>query len=93
MRRAGLPFLVSFCVVIIGCNPAVPPSAPDAMLLDPAVATAPAGPRVTGRWTGVGHRASGSVRDSVENGVGRLEFSEDFTVSAVPGPFVLPATP
>ncbi len=41
-----------------------------------------------GRFRGVGHTGAGSVRFTTENGVGRLEFSDDFVVSGVPGPFV-----
>ena len=48
----------------------------------------PDGTGVTGRWAGVGHAAQGSVRVSVENGVARLDFSDDVSVGAVPGPFV-----
>ena len=41
-----------------------------------------------GNFVGVGHVGRGSVRFTVQNGVGRLDFSADFAVSAVPGPFV-----
>jgi hypothetical protein len=43
---------------------------------------------VTGVFAGVGHVGAGSVRFTVANGVGFLEFSSDFVVSGVPGPFV-----
>jgi len=48
----------------------------------------PMGSGVTGRFVGVGHRGGGGVRFAVVNGVARLDFSDDFSVDAVPGPFV-----
>lgn len=58
------------------------------MLVD-GVSTPPApGAGVPARWTGVNHSAAGTVRFTVQDGVGRLDFSADFSVGAVPGPFV-----
>ncbi len=87
MRRNILTLLAIASVVLVACNSAVPPTAPDAMLVEPGMSR-PAGTGVTGRWTGVGHSATGSVRVSAENGVMRLDFPNDFSVGAVPGPFV-----
>ncbi len=87
MRRTILAGLVIVSTTVAACNSAVPPTAPDAMVVEPGMSR-PAGTGVTGRWAGVGHAARGSVRVSVENGVTRLDFSDDFSVSAVPGPFV-----
>ena len=86
MRRTILVGLV-LSTFLVACNTAVPPTAPDAMLVEPGMSR-PAGTGVTGRWAGVGHAAQGSVRVSMENGVARLDFSDDFSVSTVPGPFV-----
>lgn len=86
MRQFGLTSLAVASITISGCNNAVPPTAPDAMLVDPAMS--PAGSGVTGTWRGVDHSAQGSVRFKVQNGVASLDFSADFSVSAVPGPFV-----
>ena len=68
-----------------GCNSATPPTAPNAMLVDGA---GPAATGVAGRWVGVGHGVTGSVRYSVQGDQARLDFSDDFTVSPSPGPFV-----
>ena len=87
MRRTTRTLLVTASFVLAACNSAVPPTAPDAMLVEPGMSQ-PAGTSVIGRWAGVGHAAQGSVRMSVENGVARLDFSDDFSVGAVPGPFV-----
>ena len=87
MRRTILARLVITSTVLAACNSAVPPTAPDAMTVEPGMSR-PAGTGVTGQWAGVGHAARGSVRVSVESGVMRLDFSDDFSVGAVPGPFV-----
>ncbi len=79
--------IVGLSLVIAGCRNAVPPTAPNAMLVEPGPSSM-AGSGVLGSFVGVGHTARGSVLFTVANGVGRLEFSADFSVSAVPGPFV-----
>jgi hypothetical protein len=44
---------------------------------------------VEGRFEGAGgHRGAGTVRLTIGNGTGLLEFGGDFSVSSVPGPFV-----
>ena len=88
MRQIGRTSLLLAALAVAGCNSAVPPTAPDAMLVQPGAAQPPAGSGVAGRWVGVGHSAQGSVRFSAQNGVARLDFSDDFAVGAVPGPFV-----
>ncbi len=85
--------LIAACIaagISAGCNSATPPTAPDAMPVEPGVVAPPpaAGSGVTGMFVGVGHRGNGSVRFTVANGVGRLDFGDDFSVDAVPGPFV-----
>lgn len=84
--------LLASCIaagVLAGCNSAVPPTAPDATPVDPGVvAQPPVGSGASVRFTGVGHKATGSVRFTVAGGVGRLDFGDDFSVDAVPGPFV-----
>ena len=87
MRRTTRTLFVTASFVLAACSSAVPPTAPDAMMVEPGMSR-PAGTGVTGRWAGVGHAARGSVRVSVENGVMRLDFSDHTSVSAVPGPFV-----
>lgn len=79
--------IVGLSLLIAGCSNAVPPTAPDAMLVDPGLSPMGGG-GARGAFVGVGHTARGSVLFTVANGVGRLDFSADFEVSAVPGPFV-----
>ena len=88
MRPNNLTSLIAVLLAVAGCNSAVPPTAPNAMVVEPGAPQPPAGAGITGRWVGVGHNVLGSVRFSVQNGVARLDFSDDFSVSAVPGPFV-----
>ena len=88
MRQLGLTGFVAVLLALGACKSAVPPTAPDAMLVEPGMAPPPVTTIVPGRWVGVGHSARGSVRYSVQNGVARLDFSDDFSVSGVPGPFV-----
>ena len=88
MRHLGLTGLLSAAIAAGGCSSATPPTAPNAMLVEQGTSQPPAGAGVTGRWVGVGHAVTGSVRISAQNGVARLDFSDDFSVSGVPGPFV-----
>lgn len=41
-----------------------------------------------GTFVGVGHVGRGTVRFAAVNGVGQLDFSADFAVTPVPGPYV-----
>lgn len=74
-------------LAIGACSKATPPTAPDATPVNPGPPPV-AGSGVLGTFVGVGHVGRGSVRFTVQNGVGQLDFSADFAVSAVPGPFV-----
>ncbi len=85
-RRSARPALLIAAILLGGCNGPTPPSAPDAVPLDPGIP--PPGSGVVGQFTGVGHHGAGTVRFTAGNGAGLLEFSSDFVVSAVPGPFV-----
>ena len=87
MRRLLLTSIAGLSLLIAGCRNAAPPTAPDAMLVESGPSPM-AGSGVQGNFVGVGHEGRGSVRFTAVNGVGRLEFSTDFSVSAVPGPFV-----
>ena len=87
MSHRLAPLLAAALLSVTACGSAMPPTAPDAMLVD--VTTLPmAGAGVSGRWAGVGHAATGSVRVSVQGGVARVDFSSDFSVSPVPAPYV-----
>ncbi len=82
-------YLASWLPVIgllLGCS-ASPPLAPDAKPIDPN-GPPPAGPTVEAQFVGVGHRAAGRVRLTMGEGKGRLEFQGDFSVEAVPSPYI-----
>lgn len=83
------PFILGAAValVLVGCG-ATAPTAPNALPVTPGSMPPPAGTGVLGNFVGVGHQGRGSVRFAVANGVGRLDFSADFSVTPVPGPFV-----
>ena len=79
--------VLALSLVIGACQHASPPTAPNATPVEAGAAPAE-GSGVLGTFIGVGHQARGSVRFTVQNGVGRLDLSSDFSVSGVPGPFV-----
>ncbi len=87
MNRTNVVVKSALLLLTVACSGATPPMAPDANPVDPMVQL-PTGSGVVGRFVGVGHQGSGTVRFTAENGVGHLEFSSDFVVSGVPGPFV-----
>ena len=87
MRASGRLTLLVLTIAMGACSSATPPTAPTAMLVDAGAPPAP-GSGVLGAFVGVGHQGRGSVRFTTENGVGRLDFSSDFSVSGVPGPYV-----
>ncbi|MEO5800307.1 MAG: DM13 domain-containing protein [Gemmatimonadales bacterium] len=109
MRLVSWASLATAALVLGACG-ATPPTAPDAVLLNPT--TPPTGggsggnggsggdqdtttagggggtETAIGTFRGIGHTGRGTVRFSLANGVGTLEFSSDFAVSGVPGPYV-----
>jgi hypothetical protein len=72
MRASGRFSLLVLTIAMGACSSATPPTAPTAMLVDAGAPPAP----------------GSSVRFTSQNGVGRLDFSSDFSVSGVPGPYV-----
>ncbi len=87
MTRRSNRWIVAGALFALSCSGASPPSAPNALPADVSLPP-PSGMGVVGQFRGVGHAGTGSVCFIAENGVGRLEFSSDFAVSGVPGPFV-----
>ena len=87
MHIVGKTSLEALVLAISACRNNLPPTAPDATTVESGAPPA-AGSGVSAAFVGVGHQARGSVRFTVQNGVGRLDFSPEFSVSAVPGPFV-----
>ncbi|MDZ4673240.1 MAG: DM13 domain-containing protein [Gemmatimonadota bacterium] len=77
-----------WCMVALtlGCS-AVPPTAPDAT---PDAGQPPLmGQGVPAQFVGAGgHQAAGTVTVRVEGNRARLDFSADFLVDGVPGPYV-----
>ncbi len=89
MRYSGLLLSLVSAAGFGGCSSANPPTAPDAVTVEPGTGTQPAASSsVSGKFVGVGHSGMGGVKFTVANGVGRLDFADDFSVDAVPGPFV-----
>ncbi len=84
LTRSARLFLA---LAVAACSSATAPSAPDATPVPPGPPPPP-GSGVTGNFVGVGHTGQGSVQFTVQNGVGRLDFSANFQVTPVPGPFV-----
>lgn len=87
MRASGRMTLVVLALAMGACSSATPPTAPNAMIVEGGTAPTP-GSGALGAFVGVGHQAGGRVQFTVSNGVGRLDFSSDFSVSGVPGPYV-----
>lgn len=88
MRRPFGSLIVSFIVMpllLVGCNGATPPMAPDAVPLDPG-SVSPRGPGVAANWMRTGYAVSGSATLVIEGNTARLELSSDFAIAATPGP-------
>ena len=74
-------------VLVLACNNAQPPVAPDAAPVGPEV-TPPMGPVTTGIWRKTGYDVTGTLQLVAANGVAQLTFSSDFSVAQTPGPVV-----
>jgi len=72
---------------LAACSSATPPTAPDAIPLDLA-GPVPTGAGVTARFVPTRYAVSGTATLAIENGVARLDFSQDFTIASTPGPVV-----
>lgn len=91
MHRACrlLQLVVPLCV--LSCGNATPPTAPDAVRVDPPPAMnggGLSGPFVSGRLVKTGYNVSGTVTLRIENGVGQLDLSSDYALAQTPGPFL-----
>lgn len=74
--------------LLVACL-ASPPTAPDAEALPAPAEVGPVTGTRSGQLVGIsGHQARGTARLIVRDTVGVVEFSADFVVDAVPGPFV-----
>ncbi|QJR37901.1 DM13 domain-containing protein [Gemmatimonas groenlandica] len=70
----------------VGCNGAVPPTAPDAVAVTPV--EGPTGSGRTSAFVRTGYAVAGTATLVTENGVARLTFSSNFNIAQTPGPVV-----
>lgn len=72
-------------VLMLGCNSAEPPMAPNAQEVGADMAP-PSGPATTGALRRTGYSVTGTVALVASNGVAQLTLSSDFSVAQTPGP-------
>lgn len=82
-RLLAVPLVV--LSLLLGCSSNAPPSAPDAVPLDPAT-DMPMGPAVSGRWMRTGYAVTGTASLTIEGTTARLDLSSDFSIGQAPGP-------
>jgi hypothetical protein len=71
----------------VACADVAPPSAPDAVPVQPTTPLAPA-PGAIGTFVRTGYAVTGSVTLVIRNDTAQLDFSADFNIASTPGPFV-----
>lgn len=86
-HRSHAIALVLVLSVMVGCNTAEPPMAPNAVPVGDDELM-PMGMVTTGVWRRTRYDVTGSVQLVTENGVARLTFSSDFSIGQTPGPVV-----
>jgi len=79
--------LLPLIMLLAACSSATPPTAPDAMAVLPG-AQIPMGVGVTGRFVRTRYDVTGTATVAIENGVGVIELSPDFSIAQTPGPFL-----
>ncbi len=79
--------LLMLPIVLLACNTAEPPMAPDAMTVDPSMGS-PMGNATSGIFRRTRYDVTGTVQFVAEKGVGQLTFSSDFSIAQTPGPTV-----
>jgi len=84
MRISALLVVAPF---VLACSGAEPPTAPNALPVEPGVA-APMGVATNGIWKKTGYAVTGTVQVVAANGVAQLRMSSDFSVAQTPGPVV-----
>ena len=76
-----------FVALLAACSSATPPTAPDAMAVLPGTQI-PMGTGVSGRFVRTRYDVTGTATVLIENGVGVIELSPDFSLAQSPGPFL-----
>ncbi len=82
--------LLAAALLLLACNNATPPTAPDAVPVTPGQPNlpAPGGAGVSGRFVKTRYDVTGTATLRIANGVGQLDLSSDFSVAQTPGPFL-----
>jgi hypothetical protein len=88
MLRLGK--LVAFSLpLLMACGGATPPTAADAVVIQPPnMSGGLTGPAVSGRLTRTGYNVTGTATLRIENGVGQLDLSSDYSIMQTPGPYL-----
>lgn len=79
--------LLAAVALLAACSSATPPTAPDAMPVVPGTPI-PIGTGVSGRFVKTRYDVTGTATVVVENGVGVIDLSPDFSIAQTPGPFL-----
>jgi len=74
-------------VLVLACNSAVPPTAPNAQPIGPDLVV-PTGPASNATLRRTGYNVNGMVSLVASNGVAQLSFSSDFSIAQTPGAVV-----
>ena len=77
---------VALSVLLLACTSASPPTAPNAAPVAPGGMVPSGG--ATGPFVRAMYSVTGTATLAVENGVGRLDLSSDFSIAQTPGPYV-----
>jgi len=83
----AIPIASLALIVVTACNGATPPSAPDAVPVQPGGPNVP-GTGATGSFVRTGYAVTGTATLSIRNDTAQLDFSADFNIASTPGPFV-----
>lgn len=87
MNKQRSTMFAAIAVAIAGCSGATPPTAPNAMPVNPGDSL-PTSPGGTATWQRTGYAVTGTVTFASANGVGVLTLSSDSSIGNAPGPVV-----
>jgi Electron transfer DM13 len=77
--------LIVALMLLAGCSTTSPPTAPDAVPVQPGL-PALTGTGVTGVFVKTRYNVTGTGKVIIENGVGQVDLSSDFSIMQTPGP-------